>query len=304
LEELLETAPPVSDSDLLSTDLQKSSQEDAVSISKAALKHALSEQKNFEASVTAKEAAHIRYEEMLRILASFGISISVFAHEVGGALTGVDGALLAISKQSKPDENSESWALVEDNMQRLRDLSGYISEMISHAGSRERCPIPLSAVISTFIREFSNYLNSKNIKFSHSVEPAFLRTAPMHRSEIDSVLFNFLTNAVKAVGRSRNTDRRISITAYKREAKAIIRFQDSGDGVPENIKEQIFDPFFTTSMYDSDVTAGTGTGLGLKIVHDIASANGGWVSLSDPDPGFGCCFEFAVPLSSGQQQGA
>lgn len=283
---------------------EESLKDETVSINKSALQQALSEQKKYEDTVAAQEAAHIRYEEMLRILASFGISISVFAHEVGGALTGVDGALLAISKQSKPDENSESWALVEDNMQRLRDLSGYISEMISHAGSRERRPIPLSAVISTFIREFSNYLNSKNIKFSHSVEPAFLRTAPMHRSEIDSVLFNFLTNAVKAVGRSKNTDRRISITAYKRETKAIIRFQDSGDGVSENIKEQIFDPFFTTSMYDPDVTAGTGTGLGLKIVHDIASANGGWVSLSDPDPGFGCCFEFAVPLSSGQQEGA
>lgn len=300
LENLLENASPAREPKLSDTNYQKDSEEDSVAISKKALKEALSAQKNFEATVAAKEAAHIRYEEMLRILASFGISISVFAHEIGGALTGVDGALLAILKQAKPDCNSESWALVDNNMQRLRDLSGYISEMISHAGSRERRPIPLSAVISTFILEFSNYLNSKNIKFSHTVEPAFLRTAPMHRSEIDSVLFNFLTNAVKAVGRSKSTDRRISINAYKREAKAIIRFQDSGDGVPENIKEQIFEPFFTTSMYDPDVTAGTGTGLGLKIVHDIASANGGWVSLSDPDPGFGCCFEFAVPLFSEQ----
>lgn len=52
------------------------------------LKDVKEEQERFsEASL--REEEHIRYEEMLRILASLGISIAVFGHEVTGAITQV-----------------------------------------------------------------------------------------------------------------------------------------------------------------------------------------------------------------------
>jgi signal transduction histidine kinase len=42
-----------------------------------------------------------------------------------------------------------------------------------------------------------------------------------------------------------------------------IRIRDTGDGIPEEVKQKIFEPFFTTKP------AGQGTGLGLSICHDI-----------------------------------
>jgi hypothetical protein len=35
--------------------------------------------------------------------------------------------------------------------------------------------------------------------------------------------------------------------------------------------------------------------LGLKIVADIAEANGGYVQIAAPDPPFNTAFEFAIP---------
>lgn len=278
---------------------------DSIVVSRSALMQAVSGQKSYEAEVAAEVAEHVKYEEMLRILASMGISISVFSHEIGGALNGVDASLVLFKENSKdsPLENSELLETVEQNMQRLRDLSGYINSLIGHAGSREVRPVPLNAAIKGFIKEFKNFLNAKGIVFEASVAPPYLRTAPMHRSEIDSVLFNFLTNSVKAIGRKLTADRRISITASERNGQAVIRFQDTGDGIGETIKERIFDAFFTTGMYNPEEPAGTGTGLGLKIVSDIAAANGGNVRVVNPDPQFNSCLEFSVPQDPNQIRG-
>lgn len=122
----------------------------------------------------------------------------------------------------------------------------------------------------------------------------------MHRSEIDSVLFNFLTNSIKSMDRDNIKNREIFITAALEGKKAVIRFQDSGKGVPDSIRNLIFDAFFTTSTQNRDEIAGPGTGLGLKIVSDIAEANGGFVRISTPDKGYGGCFEFGVPVSENQ----
>jgi signal transduction histidine kinase len=42
-----------------------------------------------------------------------------------------------------------------------------------------------------------------------------------------------------------------------------IRIRDTGDGIPDEVKQKVFEPFFTTKP------AGQGTGLGLSICHDI-----------------------------------
>ncbi|HEX3030428.1 MAG TPA: ATP-binding protein [Clostridia bacterium] len=54
---------------------------------------------------------------------------------------------------------------------------------------------------------------------------------------------------------------------------ARLTFQDTGCGIPEEIKSQIFDPMFTTKPF------GEGTGLGLSIVHDLVAEFNGSISL-------------------------
>jgi signal transduction histidine kinase/DNA-binding LacI/PurR family transcriptional regulator len=54
---------------------------------------------------------------------------------------------------------------------------------------------------------------------------------------------------------------------------AKITFQDTGCGIPEEIKPRIFDPMFTTKPF------GEGTGLGLSIVHDIVDEFDGSINV-------------------------
>lgn len=282
--------------------LQEGPAKKEVTVGIEKLERIQAEQESFEQEVGRRQDEHIQYEAMLRILASLGISISVFSHEVRGAVTGVNNALLDFRKVISIEKDYDKELLstyidkFDDSLRRLQDISQYILTIISHSSSRAKKPLALESIISSFTKEFKSYLNTRGISFNIEVNPSFLRTEPMHRSEIDSVLFNFLTNAVKSMERANSKERKIKISAKKYGKYALLSFQDTGGGVSHEIADKIFDAFFTTSQYKGDEIAGPGSGLGLKIVSDIAEANGGYVELAKPEEGYNCCFNFAVPI--------
>jgi two-component system, NtrC family, sensor kinase len=66
-----------------------------------------------------------------------------------------------------------------------------------------------------------------------------------------------------------------------------IIFQDSGKGVPEEMRESIFEPF---------VSSKSGTGLGLAVSYDIVTAHGGRLDLLPKKPGQGAAFQVMLPI--------
>ena len=65
-----------------------------------------------------------------------------------------------------------------------------------------------------------------------------------------------------------------------------IDIEDTGPGVPPELREQIFNPFFTTKK--------EGVGLGLSLVSKIVDDHRGWLRLSS-EPGKGACFRVFLP---------
>ena len=63
-------------------------------------------------------------------------------------------------------------------------------------------------------------------------------------------------------------------------------FEDTGPGVPPELREQIFNPFFTTKK--------EGVGLGLSLVSKIVDDHRGWIRISS-EPGKGACFRVFLP---------
>ena len=100
--------------------------------------------------------------------------------------------------------------------------------------------------------------------------------------------------------RARVSNRRIRISASREGANALISFEDNGTGIAPEIQARIFDAFYTTTFQDPDEIAGPGTGLGLRIVSDIATSYGGSVSLGEPTGGYNCRFDFRIPVAGGE----
>ena len=255
----------------------------------------------FEHRAEEERARNIDYENMLRILASLGLSISVFGHEIKSAtsLTSESFALLRhhlgdLDDGPQKDGLVSTTETLQSAIDRVFDLGGYIEELSSFTGTRKLQPVAVRGSIDRFVRQFSSYLDRHGVEFDIDVSPKSLRTCPMHTSEFDSILFNLLTNSIKAFQRADTKSPTIRIRAFRHGSFIRLRFEDNGYEIPKSARDRIFDAFYTTTEFSRDEIAGPGTGLGLTIVSDIAANYGGVAELVDASEGFKTALEVSL----------
>ncbi len=114
----------------------------------------------------------------------------------------------------------------------------------------------------------------------------------MEENLCEQVFQNLALNAYEAMGPGGGTIR-VTIRPAREGGKegARVSFQDSGPGVPADLKEQIFNPFFTTKK--------TGVGLGLAVVSKIVDEHRGSLRL-ESGPGRGALFLVFFPAAKGE----
>jgi signal transduction histidine kinase len=81
---------------------------------------------------------------------------------------------------------------------------------------------------------------------------------------------------------------KLKISTAIQDQHLMIRFQDNGCGIPDEVQQKIFDPFFTTK----DV--GEGTGLGLSISYGIVENHKGRIQV-ESEIGQGTTFTIFLP---------
>ncbi|MFZ0962020.1 MAG: ATP-binding protein [Terriglobia bacterium] len=103
---------------------------------------------------------------------------------------------------------------------------------------------------------------------------------------MERVFTNLALNAYEAMGPGGGKLRVAAAPNADGKQGVEITFQDTGPGIPTELREQIFNPFFTTKE--------TGVGLGLSIVSKIVDDHRGWIRVSS-EPGKGACFQVFLP---------
>lgn len=106
----------------------------------------------------------------------------------------------------------------------------------------------------------------------------------LDRSQFELVLLNFAANARDAMP----DGGRFTIHVFDEADSVVVQLADTGRGMPAHVAAQVFEAFFTTKP------AGQGTGLGLAVAHDMATAAGGSVQVRSA-PGEGACFSLRLP---------
>ena len=104
--------------------------------------------------------------------------------------------------------------------------------------------------------------------------------------QIAQVLANLLTNAQHAAPSGTG---RVSITLCRDGDHVVYTIADNGPGVEDDLKARIFEPFFTTKE------EGVGTGVGLAIARNIATAHDGELTFRRHDELGGAAFELRLP---------
>jgi signal transduction histidine kinase len=116
-------------------------------------------------------------------------------------------------------------------------------------------------------------------------------SGPLVRADparMEQVLFNLAGNARDAMPGGGELRLSVSREGAGRGRWAVLRVEDDGVGMGEDVRRRVFDPFFTTKG------EGRGTGLGLAMVRDTAERAGGRVGLCSV-PGRGTTVEVFLP---------
>jgi signal transduction histidine kinase len=108
------------------------------------------------------------------------------------------------------------------------------------------------------------------------VEPGDEHVVAVRADELDRVLANLVTNAVRHAATVR-------LSATRRDDRVLLRVDDDGPGIPEADRERVFERF-TRLDHARDRDSG-GTGLGLAIVRGLVGARGGSVRLAESPVG-------------------
>jgi signal transduction histidine kinase len=87
--------------------------------------------------------------------------------------------------------------------------------------------------------------------------------------DLNQIWTNLIDNAIDAVSESG----RVIVSAARQLNFVVVRVEDNGCGIPDDIRDRIFDPFVTSKP------VGQGTGLGLDIARQLIRRNNGDIEV-------------------------
>ena len=98
------------------------------------------------------------------------------------------------------------------------------------------------------------------------------------------LVYNLVENAIKY----NHSDGQVTVNAYKKQKHIYLSVEDTGSGIPKELRERVFEPFFRVDKSRSRELGGVG--LGLALVHEIVRVHDGSISIK-PNPAGGTIFE-------------
>ncbi len=178
-----------------------------------------------------------------------------------------------------------------DGVERVRKIVLAMREF-SHPSEKEKKLADINHGIETTI-----VISRNEWKYFTELETDLDPTLPMvycQIDEINQVVLNMIINAVQSIQDDippgSDQKGKITISTQTSNDRVLIKVQDTGKGIPEDIKQRIFDPFFTTKG------VGKGTGQGLSLAHQIiVQRHHGKISV-DSTVGKGSIFTIELPI--------
>ncbi|MCA0756335.1 cell wall metabolism sensor histidine kinase WalK [Paenibacillus sp. N4] len=166
----------------------------------------------------------------------------------------------------------------------------HLSRLDSNQAPLRRRQTNVHEMLDEVADRFSFQLRQKSIKATVRVDRG-LESAWLDRDQIDQVLDNLFSNAIKYTLDGGT----IELTAKKPVDSELmaISVKDTGIGIPKKDLNRIFDRFYRVDKARSRNMGGTG--LGLSIAREIVKAHGGTISLSS-ELNEGTTVTFTLPL--------
>ena len=216
-------------------------------------------------------------------MAALGVLSSKIAHEPNNPL----GVILGYASylEGKTPSDAPIYRYMQDIKNESRRCKKIVEELLSYA----RVPAPklvskdLNGILGEIVQFASNLPETRHVEILTRF-PGDFPLVKVDEDQIYQVAINLILNAANAIV---GEGRIVVGTEFDPKGEAIIIFEDTGPGIPDELREKIFEPFFTTKP--------NGTGLGLAIAKQIVKQHLGTISV-ESEPGKGTRFTIRLPV--------
>ncbi len=202
-------------------------------------------------------------------LAAVGALSAGLSHEIKNPLNAATLQLSVLERRLKrignlPPDIFEPLAIVQAEIKRL---ASFLDDFLQFSRPRELQRTPLDG--ADLVRCVAGLLEPEAQAAQLRLEVACDGDTPLvaDAARLQQTLVNLVLNAIQAAPPGGWV--RMSCKALGKSVQFVV--EDSGPGIPEEVRERIFEPFFTTKE--------SGSGLGLPLVHSTVQQHGGTLTV-------------------------
>ena len=214
--------------------------------------------------------------------------IKQLAHEVKNPLGGLRGAAQLLARQLPNAELKAYTKVIIEEADRLASLVDGILE----AGGQPKSEVFNLHEVTEYVAKLIAAEKPEGVQLQRDYDPS-LPLVTADRDQLIQAFLNLAKNGLQAIGAKGRlvfrTRARGNYTLGGEKHRLVLsaEVEDSGPGIPDELRETIFYPLITGRS--------TGTGLGLTIAQDLMSRNGGLIEFKSR-PG-ATTFRMMLPAS-------
>jgi PAS domain S-box-containing protein len=224
-------------------------------------------------------------------LSALGQMISGIAHELNNPLAVIKGyvQLILAHHELQAQTRKDLEKVGQESNRAAKLVANFLSFARNQPAHRELLDLNKMVERLAELRRFDLMAGKTAIELK--LEPT-LPAILADPDQVQEVIVNLTNNALQAMaGNGRPPRLRFSTRTVGKNVQLMV--EDSGPGVPEELRVKIFEPFFTTKE------VGTGTGLGLSLAHSLMTEHGGRIFYRESELG-GAGFVVEFPAAEGR----
>jgi PAS domain S-box-containing protein len=234
--------------------------------------------------VTEKKSLEDKLQDNER-MATIGQTAGMVGHDLRNPLQSIAGEVYLAKSELDSLPDGESKSCLQESIQTIEAQVSYMDKIVSDLQTfvkpveAQMQIVNLKPLITALLAQTEI---PKNIQANIEVQEAL--TAETDPQLLKRVLINLVTNAVQAMPEGGE----LTIEAQAKYKKVQIIVEDTGTGIPEEIKPKIFNPLFTTKS--------KGQGFGLAVCKRVIEAQHGTITF-ESQVGQGTKFIIELPIN-------
>ena len=210
------------------------------------------------------------------------------AHELRTPLAVMQLQIDLYNSSKHPDNDTsaqQTISMITEQTERLGKMVRTILDMSELQTIARDEEIAISALVEEVLADLEPLAQEKGINLIEKCDNVLLMGSDIL---IYRLVYNLVENAIKY----NFSDGTVTVTATQQNSQLHLTVEDTGNGIPEELKERIFEPFFRLDKSRSRELGGVG--LGLALVREIVRVHNGSILVKN-NANSGTTFEVIFP---------